>query len=232
MIRLDKYLSERNVGSRSQIKEFLRKGQVCVNEQIVKDGAQKIDEHEDTVFFQGKVLPSSRFRYYMLNKPAGVVTATRDKVSGTVLDLLSVDGKQELFPVGRLDKDTEGLLLITNDGELSHKLLSPKKHVSKTYYVQLKEAITDEAKKSLEEGLDIGDEKKTLPAKVKVLSPHEIHLTITEGRFHQIKRMLIAVNNEVLYLKRLQMGTLILDAKLKPGDYRELLDEEIKKLKG
>ncbi len=232
MIRLDKYLCERNIGTRSQVKEILKKGQIGVNHRIVKDGAFKVDEQSDTVTYQDTVLRASKFRYYMLNKPAGTVTATKDNVCKTVMDLLDIEGKQELFPVGRLDKDTEGLLLITNDGELAHKLLSPKKHVAKTYYAKLEKELTFEAVSQLQEGIDIGDEKKTLPAEVKKLGDCEILLTITEGRFHQIKRMLKAVNNEVLYLKRVQMGTLVLDDSLKAGEYRELSDIEIKNLKG
>lgn len=231
MIRLDKYLSERNAGTRSQVKELLKKGLIRVNHEVIRDGAVKINEQTDVVEYQGNILRASRFRYYMLYKPAGVVTATKDNLSDTVMDLLDVESKQGLFPVGRLDKDTEGLLLITNDGELSHRLLSPKKHVAKTYYVRLAEALTVEAAATLEKGVDIGDEKRTLPAKVEMLGPHEILLTITEGRFHQVKRMLKAVENEVLYLKRLQMGTLLLDETLKAGEYRELSETEIKQLK-
>lgn len=232
MIRLDKYLSERNIGTRSQIKELLKKGQVTVNEKAVRDGAVKIEEGKDEVRFQNTLLRASRFRYYMLYKPAGVVTATKDNVSGTVMDLLKVAGKEELFPVGRLDKDTEGLLLLTNDGELAHQLLSPKKHVSKTYYVKAEKEVTEAQARCLREGVDIGDEKQTLPAHVEILKDRELLLTITEGRFHQIKRMFHAVNNQVLYLKRVQMGTLVLDTSLKPGEYRELSEEEIEKLKG
>lgn len=232
MIRLDKYLCDRNIGTRSQVKEILKKGQICVNQLVVKDGAYKINEQSDSVTCQGILLKSSKFRYYMLNKPAGTVTATKDNVFKTVMELLTVEGKQELFPVGRLDKDTEGLLLITNDGELAHRLLSPKKHVAKTYYVKVEKELTFEAVSRLREGIDIGDDKKTLPAEVEELGNREILLTITEGRFHQVKRMLKAVKNEVLYLKRIQMGTLVLDEALKAGEYRELSDEEIKNLKG
>lgn len=231
MIRLDKYLCQQNVGTRSQVKELLKKGKICVNQEIIKDGAYKISEPSDTVSYQGEILLSGKFRYYMLNKPAGVVTATQDSRSQTVMDLLDVKGRQELFPVGRLDKDTEGLLLITNDGELAHRLLSPRKHVPKTYSVTLKSDLTEEAVRTLTEGTDIGDGKKTLPAKVEPEGCRKMLLTITEGRFHQVKRMAKAVGNEVLYLKRLQMGSLKLDECLKPGDYRELTAEEIAGLK-
>ena len=163
----------------------------------------------------------------MLNKPAGVVSATTDNHDKTVLDLLKDAHGKDLFPVGRLDKDTEGLLLITNDGELSHNLLSPKKHVDKTYLVKTAESVTTEMVQALERGVDIGEEKLTLPAKVKVLEDKEIELTITEGKFHQVKRMLKAVDNEVVYLKRLSMGCLKLDETLKLGEYRELTEMEI-----
>lgn len=232
MIRLDKYLSERNIATRSQIKEQLKKGLICVNHQIIKDGSLKINEISDVVTYQGKVVPVSKFQYIMLNKPAGVISATTDSESKTVLDLLSFNKKENLFPVGRLDKDTEGLLLITNDGELSHNLLSPKKHVAKTYYVLLKKSLNIDDIHCLETGVQIGDDKPTLPAKVQVISDNEIHLTITEGRFHQVKRMLKAVNNEVVFLKRIQMGSLVLDNSLAPGEYRELTNIELKGLKG
>ena len=163
-------------------------------------------------------------------KPQGVVSATIDNLDKTVLDLLKDAPGKDLFPVGRLDKDTEGLLLITNDGALSHRLLSPKKHVPKTYYVETKSPCTESMKTALEEGVDIGEEKLTLPAKVNVLDECHIELTITEGKFHQVKRMLKAVDNEVIYLKRLSMGTLVLDENLKLGEYRPLTKEELQKL--
>ena len=169
--------------------------------------------------------------YYMLNKPQGVVSATMDNHDKTVLDLLKDAPGKDLFPVGRLDKDTEGLLLITNDGELSHNLLSPKKHVDKTYLVETRELVTSEMVQRLEQGVDIGEEKLTLPAKVKILEDKKIELTITEGKFHQVKRMLKAVENEVVYLKRLTMGSLVLDEKLALGEYRCLTEEEVSKLK-
>ena len=167
----------------------------------------------------------------MLNKPAGVVSATTDNHDKTVLDLLKDAPGKDLFPVGRLDKDTEGLLLITNDGVLSHNLLSPKKHVDKTYLVKTAETVTLDMIHALEQGVDIGEEKITLPAKVKLLEEKEIELTIMEGKFHQVKRMLKAVGNEVVYLKRLSMGSLILDEALKLGEYRILTEKEVDDLK-
>ena len=171
----------------------------------------------------------------MLHKPSGVITATRDNHDKTVMDLLPKELAADFFPVGRLDKDTEGFLLITNDGELSHRLLSPKKHVAKTYYVECNGILTSEKILQLEQGLDIGDDKPTLPAVVEVIqeldSSYIIRLTITEGRFHQVKRMIQAIDGEVTYLKRLSMGGLTLDETLEKGIYRELTPEEVEILK-
>jgi 16S rRNA pseudouridine516 synthase len=170
----------------------------------------------------------------MLYKPAGVVSATRDKVSRTVLDLITDRQRKDLFPVGRLDKDTEGLLLITNDGELAHQLLSPRKHVDKVYYAKVKGKVTGEDTEAFLEGVMIEEDYRTLPAKLTILvsdAVSEVELTIQEGRFHQVKRMFEAVGKEVIYLKRLSMGSLRLDEGLKPGEYRELTKEEIALLK-
>ena len=167
----------------------------------------------------------------MLHKPAGVITATEDKAHETVMSLLGEDARKDFFPVGRLDKDTEGLLLITNDGELSHALLSPRKHVPKTYFVEVPEKLDLGQIEALEQGLDIGDDKKTLPAKIEILDDTHIHLTICEGRYHQVKRMLKAVGSEVLYLKRVSFGTLTLDDTLEKGSYRPLTEEEITALR-
>lgn len=163
----------------------------------------------------------------MLNKPGNVVTATKDNLSSTVMDLLPVDIRRNLFPVGRLDKDTEGLLLLTDDGELAHRLLSPARHVDKTYLVQIARTLSSEDKKALEAGVDIGEDKLTRPAIVEILNDHEILLTIQEGKYHQVKRMLKSVENEVTALKRVKFGKLNLDYELKPGEYRELTDREV-----
>ena len=230
MIRLDKYLSELNIGSRSQIKDYIRQGTVAVNGITVLCPEQKIDENTDSVSYRGKECSYKKYVYFMLNKPSGVVSATEDNTCVTVTDLLKDTGYKNLFPVGRLDKDTEGFLLMTNDGELAHNLLSPRKHVGKTYYVELTKSLSDEDIQMLEEGVDIGEEKKTLPAKVKRKEEDKIFLTITEGKFHQVKRMMKAVNNEVIYLKRVAMGGLFLDESLLPGQYRELKEEELTNL--
>lgn len=231
MMRLDKFLCETAGITRSEAKQAVKKGLVSVNGGIVKSADMKIAEETDAVTLQGKPLSFAEFHYYLLHKPAGVITATEDKTQQTVLDLLNGVPTKNLFPVGRLDKDTEGLLLITDDGELSHKLLSPKKHVDKTYFCLLKNNISEADVKALSEGVDIGDEKPTMPAAVKVLSEKEVELTIREGRFHQVKRMMQAVGNEVLYLKRLSMGPLTLPDDLEKGCFRPLSDREIEQLK-
>ena len=254
MVRLDKYLCDLGIGTRSQVKELIRKGLVCVNSLPAKKPELKVDENADTVTVQGKVCHYEKYSYYLLHKPAGVVSATEDKREKTVLSLLKDVNTKDLFPVGRLDKDTEGLLLLTNDGKLAHELLSPKKHVDKTYLAILRSPLTKEACRQLEEGVDIGDEKPTLPAKViypatscqddrllKLVEislqenrniEHSLLLTIHEGRFHQVKRMLQAVDNEVLYLKRLSFGSLLLDPSLAPGAFRSLTTEELADLSG
>lgn len=232
MIRLDKFLCDAGIGTRSEVKNYIRKGQVCVGGEVVKKPEQKVDETKEWVTFNGVPCSYVKYGYFMLNKPAGVVSAVRDRISDTVVELLADVKVKDLFPVGRLDKDTEGLLLITNDGILAHELLSPKKHVDKTYYAKIAKSLSDEDILHLEGGVDIGEEKITLPAKVERIADDEILLTIQEGKFHQVKRMLQAVNNEVLYLKRMSMGSLQLDETLKPGEFRALTEDEISLLKG
>lgn len=231
-MRLDKFLCDTAGLTRTEAKNAVKKGQIAVNGQVQKAADFKVKENTDTVTFQGKPLSYAAFHYYMLHKPAGVITATEDKKESTVMDILREEKVKNLFPVGRLDKDTEGLLLITDDGELAHNLLSPKKHVDKEYLVKVRDSISEEDCRKLSEGVDIGDEKPTAPAKVERVAEKEILLTIREGRFHQVKRMLQAVGNEVLYLKRLSMGSLRLPEDLKKGAYRPLSEEEIYKIKG
>ena len=231
MMRLDKFLCETGFGTRSQVKELLKKGQVTVNGVAAKKPEQKIDEHKDRITCQGKTASYEKYVYYMLHKPAGVVSATEDKREKTVLDLLkSEDRRDGIFPVGRLDKDTEGFLLLTDDGDLAHRLLSPRKHVDKTYYAKIVGSVTEAHIERFSEGLDIGDEKKTLPAMLEILASKtetsEIRITIHEGRFHQVKRMFEAVGCKVTYLKRLSMGAVALDETLAPGDYRPLNEKE------
>ena len=227
MIRLDKFLCELNTGSRSQVKAYVRQGMVTVNGNPATSSDQKIDELSDEILFRGKRLQYQRFVYYMLNKPAGVVSASRDDTQRTVVSLLGKNAREDLFPVGRLDKDVTGFLLLTNDGELAHRLLSPKRHVDKIYRAVLEHALTPEDIRSLESGLDIGEERPTLPAKVTVLEKEVILLTLREGKFHQVKRMLQAVGNRVTALQRIAFGGLCLDPCLQPGEYRELTGQEL-----
>ncbi len=232
MIRLDKYLANTGIGSRTQVKSYIKSGQITVNGVCIKRPEQKITDTDD-VRHLNKVIQYEQFVYYMLHKPSGVVSATVDKNDRTVLDLLVNVPIKDLFPVGRLDKDTEGLLLITNDGRLAHELLSPKKHVDKTYFAKISGRVTREDQKKFLDGLDIGEKKPTLPAKLKILKSDdlsEVEIIIQEGKFHQIKRMFHAVDKEVVYLKRTAMGTLRLDENLKIGEFRKLTKKEKEEL--
>lgn len=232
-IRLDKYLAELGYGTRSQVKQHISKGNVSVNGSTAKRPETRIDTETDRVLFCGAETVYEQYEYYMLNKPAGVVSATEDRKEKTVLDLFEGRKRKDLFPAGRLDKDTEGLLLITNDGGLAHRLLAPGKHVDKIYYAEIDGKVTPEDAVLFSEGIDIGDEKKTLPARLEILRSAErsfVRVTVCEGRFHQIKRMFHATGKEVLYLKRLQMGALKLDEALKPGEYRKLTEKEVEEL--
>lgn len=230
-LRLDKYLADLSVDTRSKVKLLIRKGRVRVNDEIVKKPEMKVDTDTDAVTVDGRILTYHAFEYYMLNKPAGVLSAARDKKQPTVLDMIDSDRK-DLFPVGRLDKDTVGLLLICNDGQLAHNLLSPAHHVDKTYEVRLDALLTQEDITALEAGVDIGDDTMTLPASIDTAYENNTHINITirEGRFHQVKRMFLARGKTVVYLKRLSMGTLILDPALAEGEYRSLSDTEIQQL--
>ncbi len=231
-MRLDKFLCDNNIGTRSQVKEYIKKGQVTVNGQPVKKPETKVNEETDTVVCQGQSIHYRKYVYYMLNKPEGVVSATNDNTAPTVVSLLKVPEQKNLFPVGRLDKDTTGLLLLTNDGALTHDLLSPKKHVDKTYLVKPEKLLSEEDIHRLESGLDIGDDKPTAPAKAVLTEDGNLLLTIHEGRFHQVKRMLQAVDNQVLALERVSFGPLSLDPSLQRGEYRALTEEEIHTLSG
>lgn len=210
---------------------------ISVNGIVCKSPEQKIDENADQISYNGKVIGYQKHHYYMLNKPSGCVSATNDNLHITVLDLLKASVPvKNLFPVGRLDIDTEGLLLITDDGELSHNLLSPSKHVAKTYFARIDGLATEEHIKAFKEGLDIGDDKPTKPGTLVIKNTDlgtqtsEILLTITEGRYHQVKRSFEALGMKVIYLKRLSMGSLTLDEALAPGEFRELTDIELQAL--
>ena len=236
-MRLDKFLANSGIGTRKEVKELLKKRLIKVNDEIVKDGKIHVDENEDTVKYKDEIISYKKFVYIMLNKPNGVISATEDKVHKTVIDLLGDEYRTfEVFPVGRLDIDTEGLLLLTNDGVLSHNLLSPNKHVDKKYYVELEKLLTETDIAKLENGVELKD-FTTKDAKVEIIENGEesdkirVYNTISEGKFHQVKRMFKAVGNEVKYLKRVKMGTLSLDENLKLGEYRELTEDELTKLK-
>ena len=221
-----------NLGTRSRVKKEIKAGLVSVNGVTVLRPEEQVREAADLVCYKGQPCVYEEYVYYLLHKPAGVVSATQDKRDRTVLDLLAGEGRSDLFPVGRLDKDAEGLLLITNDGPLAHALLSPGRHVDKEYECHLAHTFDAHQRELLEQGVDIGEKKKCRPAVVRILAEKKISLTITEGRFHQVKRMLHTVGNEVVYLKRIRMDRLQLEDSLEKGAYRRLTDEEVESLRG
>lgn len=231
MMRLDKLLSNMGYGSRKDVKLIVKNKRVTVNTKIVKDSGMKVDPNQDVVMVDQSKVEYKPFIYIMMNKPPGVISATEDRIDKTVIDLLSPEFKHyEPFPVGRLDKDTEGLLLITNDGRLAHQLLSPKKDIEKTYYARISGNVTDIDIEEFAEGVILEDGYQAKPAKLVILKSDiesEIEVTITEGKYHQVKRMFEAVGKKVIYLKRLSMGELSLDEKLRLGSYRELNEEEL-----
>lgn len=235
-VRLDRFLADAGAGTRSEVKKMIQKGRVLVNDQPASGPEQKISPDLDRVLLDGKEQTEAPdFLYYILNKPAGYISATEDSKDKTVMDLLPKIARRNLFPVGRLDKDTEGLLLITDDGELAHELLSPAKHVDKTYYAKVKGMVTKEDQEAVKNGVDIGEAKLTMPAELEILNTDgeysEILLTIREGKFHQVKRMMEAVGKTVVYLKRLSMGGLVLPEDLPIGQWRMLTTEERKIIK-
>lgn len=230
-MRLDKFLAEMGRGTRTQVKDMIRKGRVQVNGQSVKSPETKINPEADCITLDGGNVGYAGMEYYMLNKPQGVVSATEDGRYTTVTELIHTALRKDLFPVGRLDIDTEGLLLITNDGALAHDLLSPKKHVDKVYQVNFQGELPSDGAKRFEEGVLLEDGTRTLPAHLKVLDKSQAQVTIHEGKFHQVKRMFQALGCEVVYLKRLAMGPLALDGSLEPGQYRPLREAEVQSLK-
>ncbi|WP_325063595.1 pseudouridine synthase [Risungbinella massiliensis] len=233
--RLDKILAHLGLGTRKEVKKILKDGKVRINEVIQKDPKLQIDPYHDRIQVEGETYHYREFVYFMMHKPPGVISATEDVRGHTVVDLLEKeDARFEPFPVGRLDKDTEGLLLLTNDGKLAHELLAPKKHVSKTYFARIEGEVTDEDCFQFAKGVILDDGYETLPAKLNIKKQgaiSEVEITIVEGKFHQIKRMFTAVGKKVVYLKRLTMGPLHLDPKLQKGSYRELTKEELELLK-
>lgn len=230
-MRLDKFLCDTVNISRKEARDFIKKGLVSVNGMKVTDSGFNVSEKTDSILFKDNPVSYEKFVYYMLNKPSGVVSATTDATEDTVIDLLKEEGRKDLFPVGRLDKDTTGLLIITNDGDLSHHLTSPRHHVAKTYLTGIEHSLTTEDINALERGVELTGDGITKPALVKVISERLIELTITEGMYHQVKRMLAAVGNKVISLKRISMGSVILDESLPEGAYRRLTDAEILSLK-
>ena len=233
-MRLDKFLADCGCGTRAEVKKELRKKTVSVNGKTVSDGGEKIDPDKDCILWQGRELCYSKYQYIMLYKPSGCVTAVTDRRHKTVMDLLPGSIHKNMAPAGRLDLDTEGLLLITDDGELVRSLLAPGKHVEKTYFARIQGRVTKKEVQLFARGVDIGDRDPARPARLEILEEgpeSRILLTITEGRFHQVKRMFQATGMEVLYLKRISMGSLKLDESLGPGGYRFLTDEEVESLK-
>jgi 16S rRNA pseudouridine516 synthase len=234
-MRIDKLLANMGYGSRKEVKKLLKDGGLQVNGEVIKDGKVHVDAEKDTVMLYGDKVEYREFIYLLMNKPPGLISATEDANEETVIDILQMDDQIfNPFPVGRLDKDTEGLLLITNDGQLSHQLLSPKRHVPKTYFAVIEGEVTDRDVEAFKEGVTLEDGYHTKPGDLVILKSgltSDIELTITEGKFHQVKRMFESVGKRVVYLKRLSMGPLKLDEDLELGEYRELTDEEVEMLK-
>ena len=226
-MRLDKFLAELNVGTRSQVKDLIRKKLVTVNGAPVTKPEHSIDPETDQVCLQGKPLIYSQFQYFLLNKPGGVVSATRDKLSETVLSLLPNDHKKDLFPVGRLDKDTSGLLLLTNDGDFAHRVISPKSAVEKCYSARVDGEVDEEDVKAFREGLTLRDGTCCLPAILEPLEHGACRVRVKEGKYHQVRRMLASRGKPVLELRRLSVGALLLDEQLGPGGWKELDQEAL-----
>jgi len=229
-MRLDKFLSHMGFGTRKEVKILIKSKAIQVNEAIVKDSSMHVDELKDTVTVYGDIVKYKEFIYLMMNKPPGVISATEDSRDQTVIDLLDDDVRHfEPYPVGRLDKDTVGLLLLTNDGALTHRLLSPNKDVPKVYYAKVEGVVDESDITAFSNGVILDDGYHTKPGILNILKSgpiSEIELSITEGKFHQVKRMFEAVGKMVVYLKRVSMGALVLDEALSEGSYRELTEEE------
>lgn len=237
-MRLDKFLAEAGIGSRKEVKVLIKKGQIKVNGEVIKSDKFQVKEFDDQITYLDELLTYQKDFYYVLNKPAGVISATQDNYEQTVMDLLrDEDYREDLFPVGRLDKDTEGLLLLTNDGQLAHQLLSPRKHVEKEYFAEVKGILTEEDQQSFAKGLVIDKDEQTLPAQLFIDSvdleeeTSKIRLVLHEGKYHQVKRMVKAVGKEVTYLKRIRMGGFSLPDSLGNGEYRAMTKSELLQLK-
>lgn len=231
IVRVDKILSELGFGSRQEIKKYVKAGKIRINDNIVKKPEEKLNSEKDKLFFEGKEVEVEEFETFILYKPAGYVCATKDNVHKTVMEL--IDSKRKnVVPVGRLDLDTEGILILTNDGDLNHRLVSPSSHVDKTYYAIFEGKLNENSVEMTKNGLDIGEGEVSKPAKLEIISSNEIMLTIHEGKFHQVKRMVKALGGEVTYLKRVAFGGLRLDdLKLKKGESRKITEIEMEMLK-
>lgn len=230
IVRIDKILSELGFGSRQEIKKYVKAGKIRINDNIVKKPEEKLNSEVDKLFFEGKEVEVEEFETFILYKPAGYVCATKDNVHKTVMEL--IDSKRKnVVPVGRLDLDTEGILILTNDGNLNHRLVSPSSHVDKTYYAIFEGRLNENAVEMTKNGLDIGEGEVSKPANLEIISSNEIMLTIHEGKFHQVKRMVKALGGEVTYLKRVAFGGLRLDdLKLKKGESRKITEIEMEML--
>ena len=232
IVRVDKILSELGFGSRQEIKKYVKAGKVRINDNIVKKPEEKLNSEKDKLYFEGIEVEVEEFETFILYKPAGYVCATKDNVHKTVMEL--IDSKRKnIVPVGRLDLDTEGILILTNDGALNHRLVSPASHVDKTYYAVFEGKLDENAVEMTKNGLDIEEGEVSKPAKLEIISDNEILLTIHEGKFHQVKRMVKALGGDVTYLKRVAFGGLILDnLKLNKGESRKITEIEMEMLKG
>ncbi|MEZ7735179.1 16S rRNA pseudouridine(516) synthase [Gemella sp. 27098_8_149] len=233
-MRLDKFISTTTTLSRAEAKKIIKKG-ILINDILIKSPDYKVDEFNDQVIVNGNRLVYQKYVYIMMNKPKDTVSATEDAIERTVVDILRDEDRiHKVFPVGRLDKDTEGLMLLTNDGELAHKLISPKKDVEKKYYVEVSGELKNEHLEIVKEGVTLEDGYKCKPARLEILDTSEgnskANIFITEGKFHQVKRMMKSLGTTVTYLKRLSIGSLKLDENLKLGEYRYLTDDELNKL--
>lgn len=231
-LRIDKLLSNMGYGSRSEIKKFAKQALISLNGKVEKDCSKIIDPSIDQLCFDGDAVLYKKYIYLLMNKPAGVISATFDNLHKTVIDLLPEEYRSyDVFPVGRLDKDTEGFLILTNDGSFAHNLLSPKKHVDKEYYAEVEGELTSNDVHQFQRGILLNDGYKTLPADLTILQADPIRslcrITIREGKFHQVKRMFLSIGKPVLYLKRIRMGQLMLDPSLELGETRELSEEEL-----
>lgn len=236
MERLDKVISNLGYGSRKEIKQLARKGLIEVDGEIIKDSGYSVDPEKSIIKVNGEEIFYRKYIYLMMNKPAGVVSATFDNRDETVIDLLEIDHQAfEPFPVGRLDKDTVGLLFLTNDGELNHRLISPKWHVDKVYYAKIDKAVGENDIKAFKAGIKLDDGYVCKEGKLEIINSSEegseVLVTIQEGKFHQVKRMFQALGKEVIYLKRIKFGGISLDEDLEEGEYRGLTEEELELLK-